>query len=509
MKPTRVLALLTALALLVTFTACTGDSGGDGTTAATTEPYVLPTPTVNADLSLPYTSAAGFDPYETDSALNRNLFGLLYEGLYAPTEDGLGTAVLASGGENKGTAVEVKLNQGVTFTDGTTFTAKAVIDSYEKAADSEFYADLLSNIEEARAVDNYTVRFTLENPDAFAFNALSFPIVSGEGDKAAGTGPYRVQKLENAVCLQANEAYRAAAAANEQIGLYDMAGVSSPVYPFKAGKFSAWVQDLANDEYLNLSSVTVKQPTTRLVYVGLNSVWGGSLTSLDWFRQALQLGLNRTNVAAASFLGQCSPVATPFPAAYTTREKAKVPDLGGNAEAAVKLLESHGYTERGEDGVRISDGGSSLRVSLLVCTENPYKKGVAEAVKTSLETIGVGVEIREFETAEGFLGAVSGEQFDMYIGETMLTPAYDLSPFFDEGGALHYGIDEAQRNAYAVYRSGKGSAAAFCTAFGESVPFLPLFYRTAIVSVNPNVRGAADGADVYAQAAGWTVAAKK
>ena len=129
MKPTRVLALLTALALLVTFTACTGDSGGDGTTAATTEPYVLPTPTVNADLSLSYTSAAGFDPYETDSALNRNLFGLLYEGLYAPTEDGLGTAVLAFGGENKGTSVEVKLNQGVTFTDGTTFTAKAVIDS--------------------------------------------------------------------------------------------------------------------------------------------------------------------------------------------------------------------------------------------------------------------------------------------------------------------------------------------------------------------------------------------
>ncbi|MBQ3889216.1 MAG: hypothetical protein II738_05670, partial [Clostridia bacterium] len=175
MKPTRIFALLTALALLVTFTACTGKSEGDGTTAASTDPYVLPTPTVTADLSLPYTSAAGFDPYETDSALNRNLFGLLYEGLYAPTEDGLGTAVLASGGENKGTAVEVKLNQGVTFSDGSVFTAKAVIDSFEKAAESEFYADLLSNIEGAEAVDNYTVRFTLRHPDAFAFNALSFP----------------------------------------------------------------------------------------------------------------------------------------------------------------------------------------------------------------------------------------------------------------------------------------------------------------------------------------------
>lgn len=509
MKPTRVFALLTALALLVTFTACTGKSEGDGTTAASTEPYVLPTPTVTADLSLAYTSAAGFDPYATDSALNRNLFGLLYEGLYAPTEDGLGTAVLASGGENKGTAVEVKLNQGVTFGDGSAFTAKAVIDSFEKAAESEFYADLLSNIEGAEALDNYTVRFTLHHPDAFAFNALSFPVVSGEGNKIAGTGPYRVQTLENAVCLQANEGYRGAdAVANKQIGLYDMAGVSSPVYPFKAGKFCAWVQDLAADEYLNLSSVTVKQPTTRLVYVGLNSVWSGSLASLDWFRQALHLGLNRTEVAAASFLGQCAPVATPFPAAFTDREKASAPDLGGSAEAAVQLLESHGYTERGEDGVR-SDGGSSLRVSLLVCTENPYKKGVAEAVKNSLATIGVGVEIREFENPEDFLKAVSSEQFDMYIGETLLTPAYDLSPFFDAGGALCYGIDEAQQKSYDVFRSGKESAAAFCTAFGESVPFLPLFYRSAIVSVNPNVRGAADGADVYAQAAGWTVTAKK
>jgi ABC-type transport system substrate-binding protein len=282
-----------------------------------------------------------------------------------------------------------------------------------------------------------------------------------------------------------------------------MAGLSGPIYPFKANQISVYKTDLRNSKYTNLSSTTVHQNMNNLVYIGVNSKWAGSVASIDWVRQAMNIGISRTEIAAASFLGQTTPAITPFKDDFYQLKKDDLPSAQGELQKAVSLLERNGYTKINAEGIR-TNGSSALRVNILVCTENQYKLSVAEAVKASLQDLGFGVTITEKKTAEAFVAALKEGHFTLYIGETELPLNYDLTEFFSADGVLSYGIDTEFFKEYQAYKNGEGSTMTFVESFETEVPFIPLFYRKAIVSVNPNIVGFMPG-ESYATVSNWKV----
>ena len=170
----KFISIFLILALLFAFCSCDGNNGNDETT--TEESYVLPTPVVTSNISLPYTSASDFNPYKTESSLNRDLLPVMYESLFIATDNGKGKTQLAASGEIDGKTVTVKLLQGIKFSDGGEFISSHVKASYEKAKNSGFYKAQLSNISSITLVDNFTVRFTLRSADPMALNTLNFPI---------------------------------------------------------------------------------------------------------------------------------------------------------------------------------------------------------------------------------------------------------------------------------------------------------------------------------------------
>lgn len=190
----KTVALILVLSLAFTLFSCDNDSGSVDET--TTEDYVLPTPVVNADISLPYTSAADFDPFTTQSTLNRDLICVIFESLYVSESSGLGSPLLASSGENNEKTVTVKLKQGVKFSDGTELTAKYVKSSFELAKKSDYYKSELSNVASVKATDNFTLVFALYNRDDMALNVLNFPIVKSAGNGYIGTGKYYMDYLD-------------------------------------------------------------------------------------------------------------------------------------------------------------------------------------------------------------------------------------------------------------------------------------------------------------------------
>ncbi|MBQ6935364.1 MAG: hypothetical protein IJN49_02335, partial [Clostridia bacterium] len=69
----KIISLLLILSFCITLFACdNGNETPDETDNGDWE-YVLPTPVVNADVSLPFTSADSFNPYKSKSKLNRKL----------------------------------------------------------------------------------------------------------------------------------------------------------------------------------------------------------------------------------------------------------------------------------------------------------------------------------------------------------------------------------------------------------------------------------------------------
>lgn len=496
----KIISLLLVFSTLLLFASC-GGKGAEETTE--TEGYVLPTKIIESDISLPYTSSDSLVAYVTKGSLNSDLIPIMYESLFIPSDDGKGIPLVAKNGEIDGKKVTVYLKTNVKFSNGTVLTSEHIKQSFEKAKKNILYKESLKNIASVNVKDNSTVIFTLYNADAMALNVLDFPIIAVSGKNTYGSGKYSLKYLDETAYLQVNTHHRDYKKSwHKQIALYDMSGISGPVYPFKANEISVYKQDLSDGNYVNLSSFTVSENTENLVYLGVNANWAGSITSLDWVRQAINIGISRSNVAASSFLGQATPVITPFKSAYYQLNSENLAGVGGESERAIAILERNGYTKINSDGVR-SNGSNSLKLSILVCSENQYKLTVAEAVKKSLEELGFGVTIIEKKTAADFTDTLKEGHFNLYIGETHLTENCDLSEFFSKNGALNYGISPEFYTDFESYKNGTDSTMTFVEAFSTEVPFIPLYYRKTVVSVNPNITGPQNGDYVYSDIAEW------
>lgn len=494
----KVISLFLILSLSLALFGCNKTEGEEETTA---NDYVLPTPVVTTDISLPYTSASDFDPFKTDSVLNRDLLPLIFESLYNADNTGKGIAVLASSGEISGKNVTVKIKQGLKFSDGSELLSTHVKSSFEKAKNSVIYKAELKNISSVTCVDNYTLNFTLNVNDELAVNCLTFPVVKESKDTLLGSGKYKLSYLEDTPYLEVNTNYRDYSKKwNVQIALFDMAGITSPVYPFKANEISAYKQDLT-EEYVNLSSNTVSVETNNLVYIGINTEWAGSVTSIDFVRQAINIGIDRKNITASSFLGQGSATVTPFKNEFYGIQNVELVGVEGNVEKAIGILERNGYDKTNSDGIR-TNGSAGLRVDILVCTENPYKVTVAESFKKSLEKLGFGVTIKKYSESEKFTKALEEGHYSFYVGETRMTNNCDMSEFFTDSGALNYGVSDSMKEIFKSYRNSETTTSQFIEGFSTEVPILPLFYRKSVVSVNPNITGV-DETEVYTSVNNW------
>ncbi len=469
--------------------------------------YVLPTEIIDSDIALPYTSADSLKPYFAKSSLNRDLLPIIYESLFNKTSDGKGVKELCESLETDGKIITVKLLKNVMFSDGTNLTSKDVLFSYNKAKANAYYKDNLKVFSDVKVIDNYTMRFTLRYNDPMVTNTLDFPVCKEVGTQVLGTGKYSVSYLEKRPYLSVNTDHRDFKTSwNKQISLYDMAGITSPVYSFKANHISVYKYDLSSSDYVNLSSKTYSEKMSNLIYIGVNSQWKGSVASLQWVRQAINIGINRRTVTASSFLGQGTAALTPFPADFYSLESVELPSVDGETQGAVNILERNGYSKVNSDGTRVN-GGKTLSISILVCSRNAYKVSVAEAVKDSLESLGFKVTVNQKKTVTEYKEALDKGQYSLYIGEVSLADNCDLSPFFSEKGVANYGINKEFYKEYALYKKGDISTTEFVEGFSTEVPFIPLFYRKSVIAINPNITGV-DENNVYTSVSDWEMPVK-
>lgn len=111
------------------------------------------------------------------------------------------------------TVITFKLRDDVTFIDGTSLNADAVIYSADLYQDPDlFLGTSVLTLSGWEKVDEYTVKFTFDQPDATALYALSFPNTSVVSPSAyeemgtdafgidpVGSGPYKLEKWEPGV----------------------------------------------------------------------------------------------------------------------------------------------------------------------------------------------------------------------------------------------------------------------------------------------------------------------
>jgi ABC-type transport system substrate-binding protein len=357
---------------------------------------------VATDLSGQTTGALFFDPTSVKVAAAPDITyeWLIYGSLLKPTPSGKYVPYLAkSATVLDPQTIEVKLRDGVVFSDGSAFDANAVKSGIERnlavpAPHPQFRAEL-SDISSVEVVDPLTVRLHLNTPAAAAVYPLlagieTFIVSPGAVAKGVdlnsnpvGAGPFVLKDYapEQRITLVRNAKYWDEKHVKlSQVDFVHVLGGAQTIDSLKSNQ-----TDLAALTVSDVPSVQGAGLTVKAVPVDGSFLWmplckSSAPLSDVRVRQALNYGINRKQISKALLYGYGEPVWSLYPkgSQYFVRQLDAYYDY--NPSKAKKLLAAAGYR-------------SGVQLKFMPIPGIPLTQQVAEVVQSQWSKIGVDAQI--------------------------------------------------------------------------------------------------------------------
>ena len=437
--------LCLALALALLLTAC-GNPGA--APEVTPTPTAAPAETRKEERTFALAFVPGeLHPLRSSSRVNQTWTPLVYRGLFALDRSFTPQKDLCAGYEVSEDGLTWTFTLGETvFSDGSPLTAAEAAASLELARKNDRYAPRLADVKRVDAQEGKLI-LTLSQPNGALPALLDLPLVKETvGDWPLGTGKYELTDRDGQLFLTARRGETVPLAT---IPLYPVKTADQLILAFDTGQVSLVDTDLLGVGTLGFSgrSETTDYPTSTLLYLGMNLAQGPCREAA--VRRMVQSGLDRETLVNRELAGHAVPAALPWPG-------------GTLPEEPMEALEKE----------------TALR--LLVNQDNPYKLGLAQAVGEQLAPWGLTVTV-EVLAWEEFTKALSGGDFDLYLGETALTADFDPTSLVTRGGTLNYGrVNSPELEAaIAAYRQAQGQdrAAALEPVWKDLVPLAPLCFK--------------------------------
>ena len=498
----RLLCLLSAALLLLS--ACGADgSAGSGSQSDTSAPALSQQEPVTTPFTLAAYPNYSFHPALAANRANLTLAPLLYEPLFQLDASFQAQPVLCQSytASGDGLTWTFTLRSGVTFSDGTPLTGQTVADALNTARGAESrYASRLSGVTGVEASGENTVTITLSRPNGNLPLLLDIPIALGTGDRPAGTGPYVFSQQGDSLSLTARSGWwQDKSLPCTEIPLRAVSRSDDLIFAFSSGDVSLVDVDLMGTNAMGYSGSyeTWDYATTDLIYLGFNTQSG--LCRSAGVRTALTRGIDRDAVAQTVYASHAVSTALPVHPASPLYDQTLAGVLSYAPEALVSQLEDLGVLGR--------------ELVLLVNRENTAKLSAAQLIAGQLESAGMEITVNALDF-EDYTAALAQGDFDLYLGEVVLTADFDLTALLSSGGALNYGRwQDAQRDSLLsafVQASGEARTAAARALFeylNQQAPIAPVCFKNGSVltqwgrlsGLSP-VRG-----NVFAGLENWTI----
>lgn len=498
----RLLCLLSAALLLLS--ACGADgSAGSGSHSDTSAPALSRQEPVTTPFTLAAYPSYSFHPTLAANRANLALAPLLYEPLFQLDASFQAQPVLCQSytASGDGLTWTFTLRSGVTFSDGTPLTGQAVADALNTARGAESrYASRLSGVTGVEASGENTVTITLSRPNGNLPLLLDIPIALGTGDRPAGTGPYVFSQQGDSLSLTARSGWwQDKSLPCTEIPLRAVSRSDDLIFAFSSGDVSLVDVDLMGTNAMGYSGSyeTWDYATTDLIYLGFNTQSG--LCRSAGVRTALTRGIDRDAVAQTVYASHAVSTALPVHPASPLYDQTLAGVLSYAPEALVSQLEDLGVLGR--------------ELVLLVNRENTAKLSAAQLIAGQLESAGMEITVNALDF-EDYTAALAQGDFDLYLGEVVLTADFDLTALLSSGGALNYGRwQDAQGDSLLsafVQASGEARTAAARALFeylNQQAPIAPVCFKNGSVltqwgrlsGLSP-VRG-----NVFAGLENWTI----
>jgi len=403
---------------------------------------------------------------------------------------------------------DIRIRKGVRFHDGRELTSADVAYTFGSFLDPKFggrsgaYRAMLASV---RAIDDYTVRFTLKQPSSsFLVNLVMGIVPNGSGQTNVrtpiGTGPYKLVEFvpDDRLVLAAYPDYWGGAPRNKGLVLKVVPDDTMRGLELRKGSVDLVVNDLSPDIVWQLGSErklkSARAEGTDYAYVGFN-LQHPELAKPE-VRRAIGFAVNRQAIVehlrrglGTAAVGIVPPMSWAFERdVFTFRH-----DPG----EAVRLLDAAGLRDPDGDGP-----APRLTLTLRTSTSEIYRLQAA-AIQHDLAAVGIRLEVRSTETQTLFADIVRGN-FQMYtavfVGVTdpdMLRRVFHSLQQPPTGlNRVHYVNPDVDRliDAASAAQAEPERRTFYAQAqriIAADAPYLPLWYRTNVAVYQPDLEGMA------------------
>ncbi|HWR11314.1 MAG TPA: ABC transporter substrate-binding protein [Rectinemataceae bacterium] len=374
-------------------------------------------------------SLASLDWEQTTNTRDMKVWHQMYEGLYGMDESKNGYYMelakkIDVSKDQK--AYTIDLVDGVKFQNGDPLKASDVAFSYKRAMKNSRFNYLTSMIEKVEAVDDNTVRITLDKPYSpightfFCIKILSEKEVTAQGSKfgtipnKAGTGAYYVTEynIATGVKLQAFEGYWRGAPAIKNIEYAVISDETAAVIAYENGELD-YFEDVPLSAWKSISKVAGDNGKlikgNNIMFMAVNYLSPKKALANQKVREAIFYAINKHDINLAVCDGYGIEATQYMPSEYVATSPVdgfKTYDF--NPELSKKLLAEAGYPKGLDVGTILTYGAS---------TSNNSK--MAQVLQANLADVGITAAVSVMEAA--------------VVTPKLYTQNYDICVFADSG----------------------------------------------------------------------------
>ncbi|AMD17974.1 nickel ABC transporter substrate-binding protein [Methanobrevibacter sp. YE315] len=307
------------------------------------------------------------------------------------------------------TEYTVKIRDGVKFTDNTTLDAEDVAFTYNMAKNNGTSELDFGSFENATAVDKNTVKFKLNTPDSTFVDKLAYlGIVPSDsynnetyGSNPVGSGPYKFVQWDKGqqVILEKNpDYYGKQPEFNKLTILFEQNEAAFNAAKNKEVDVAAVPLAFANEtvdgyDMKLLDTIDVRGmsfPITNNTGEKIDDApVGNNITADKAIREALNYGINRTQIAQGALNGIGVPnydgIAHTLPWA---NKDATIQD--GDVEKAKQILSDAGWKDTDGDGI-VEKNGTKASINVYYSASAPERQAIAVMVAEQAKQFGIEV----------------------------------------------------------------------------------------------------------------------
>ncbi len=384
------------------------------------------------ELTLTYYSEKSMNPYLCTDFTNRALFSLLYQSLFiVDREYNVEPMLCKQYSVSADMKTYVFYIEEATFSNGTVLTARDVAASLNAARESDVYKGRFAHVNNIAVSEDGGVVVSLSVPVEDLPLLLDIPILKESHvamDRPLGTGPYVLDESGSAAVLRRRDNWWCAPPMLITAGVISLIKAENNAQirdSFEFSGLSLVCADPGSDRYADYRCDYELWDCENNLFLYLACNMESEVFSNEVLRSALPTLVDRDSIVENFYRGfarSASLPASPLSKCYNSTLASRYQYDGGAAFA--KAVKDAAMT--------------GMPIVLLVNSDDSLRLRVAKTIAQNLTDAGLVVTLSALSTGS-YTTALRRGEYDLYLGQTKLSPNMDLTAFFSDSGALSYG----------------------------------------------------------------------